>query len=327
VAELVLPSVATVDAAGRRIRSWIVETPVVPSPELGDAVLLKLENLQTTGSFKVRGALAAMTGRDDHHPVVAASAGNHALGIAYAARLARIEATVVVPASASSAKIAWLRASGVELVEQGSSYDESEAFALELARATGARYVSPYNDADVISGQGTVAVELLSQVSGPMTILCPVGGGGLVSGVGLWAKQREGVTLVGVESSASRALSVSVAAGKLMRVECTSTLADGLTGNLESGSITFPLAAGLVDRFVAVSDQEIRRAIRFLALEHGQIVEGSGAVTVAAILSGKITLESGCPTVAIVSGRNIGQATVNRILPRPARTAILSEPK
>ena len=185
------------------MRRHLAATPVVPAPRLGRDVWLKLETLQPTGSFKVRGALVAVTAalaRDRRAPIVTASAGNHGLGIAFAADRLGATATVVVPTNASEAKQEAIERFAVELVRHGTSYDEAEAHALALADA-GAVYVSPYNDPDVIAGQGTIAIELLEQVPGLTTIVTPIGGGGLASGLGLAASTTR---VDRVRASASR---------------------------------------------------------------------------------------------------------------------------
>jgi threonine dehydratase len=304
------PTRAEVVAAGERLAPLLPPTPVVPSPALGDAVFLKLETLQPTGAFKVRGGLAALALAPPGERVVASSAGNHGLGVAHAAALAGREATIVVPETASPAKIAALRRYPVELVVHGELYDDAERHALELAAERG-RYVSPYNDPAVIAGQATLALELLRQVELPFTLVCPIGGGGLVSGAGL-ALDGHGVRIVGVESSESCALSASLAAGRIVEIEVGPTIADGLGGNLEPGSVTFELARRFVDEIVTVSDPELEDAMRFLASEHGVVAEAAGAAGVAALTTGRV--RAGGRVVAVVTGRNVDPALFARIL-------------
>lgn len=290
-----------------RIRRHIAESPLILSPRLsrqyGAHVLLKDETVQVTRSFKVRGALAALSMPPLSEPVVTASAGNHGLGIARAAQLLGREATVVVPHTASRTKVAALRRLAVNVVEHGTCYDEAEAHALELARA-GARYVSPYNDPDVVSGQGTIALEILRRAPAPCTIVVGVGGGGLAAGVALWASGVPGVRVIGVEGEGAPALSVSLRAGRITKIEPKPTVADGLGGNLESGSITFELIRRHLDDVIVVSEEEILDGIRFLALEHHLAAEGAGAVATAAVLAGKVRSKAG-PLVAVVSGGNV----------------------
>jgi threonine dehydratase len=307
------PTEADLERARVVVAAHLRPTPVVglELPGGHGEVLAKLESLQPTGSFKVRGALAAMAAYDAPGArVVAASAGNHALGVVFASGCLGVPATVVVPETASPAKLSALRRLGADLVRHGDGYDQAERRALRLA-SDGAVYVSAYNDPHVIAGQATCAWELAGQVPGEMTVVVPAGGGGLLAGVALWAAGRPDVSVVGVEAAASRALSAAVAAGRIVAVPVGATLADGLAGNLEQGSVTPALVAGRV-RFAAVSEAEIEAAVRFLALDCGLVVEGAGAVGVAALLAGRVPAAG--RVVALVTGRNLAQATLARIL-------------
>jgi threonine dehydratase len=301
-----LPAASDLAAAEQVVRRVLAPTPVVEA--LG--VWLKVETVQPTGSFKVRGALAALDALPPG-PVVTASAGNHGLGVAKAAALLGRQATVVVPETASMAKVERLREFAVELVLAGSSYDEAEAHALGLEGS----YVSPYNDPLVIAGQRTLGVELGEQLAGPLTVVVPAGGGGLLAGVALWASERSDVRVVGVEAAASRALSSSVEAGRVVGVEVGPTLADGIAGGLEPGSITVDIAARAVDAFVAVEESELRAAMRALALEAGLVAEGAGAAATAAVLAGRVADERpGARVVAVVSGRNLTREVLVDVL-------------
>src|SRR4051794_1103037 len=270
------PTSAALDAAAAVVAARLAPTPLVPAPALGADAHLKLETLQPTGSFKVRGALAALAGAGPGARVVTASAGNHGLGVAWAAAALGVHATVVVPETASTAKLAALDALPVDVVRHGRSYDEAEAHALALA-AEGARYVSPYNDADVISGQATLGRELDAQLpaGAPVTVVCAVGGGGLASGLGLWAASRPGAGVAGDEAARTPPFPAALAAGAIAPIEPGETLADGLGGNLEPGSVTFPLVRDHVASLAAVSEPEIEEAIRFLARAHGVVAEGA----------------------------------------------------
>jgi threonine dehydratase len=286
-------------------------TPLVPLELPGGEVLAKLDSLQPTGSFKLRGALAALAALSSPgERVVTASAGNHALALVEAARRLGLAATVVVPRTASGAKLAALRRRHADLVVHGDDYDQAERHALELADA-GLAYVSPYNDPNVIAGQGTWVAEEAERLPRGATLVVPVGGGGLLAGTLLWAAGRPDLRVVGVEAAASRALSTAVAAGRVVPVPVAPTLADGLAGNLEPGSVTPAVARGRVRAMVAVTEEEIERAIRFLAAA-GLVVEGSGAVGVAALLAGRLVLDG--PTVVLLTGRNVAAATLARIL-------------
>lgn len=276
---------------------------------------MKLETFQPTGSFKVRGGLAAVTAAHDRQAgrrLVAASAGNHALGIAFAADRIGAEATVVVSENASAAKVSALEHFDVELVRHGSGYDEAEALALRLAEEKGGRFVSPYNDADVIAGQASCAEELLDEIPGLRTIVVPVGGGGLVSGICL-ATEGTGIRIVGVEPAQAPAMTAVLAAGHGSPITVGATIADGLAGNIEDGSVTIDICRRRGIEMLAVTEDQIRAAICFLAVEHGVVAEGAGAVAVAALHSGLFAADSR-PTAVIVTGRNIEPSLLGSIL-------------
>ncbi len=313
-----MPTAHDLQRASEAVSEHLPPTPLLPLEVAGEQALLKLETFQPTGSFKVRGAVAALsTHAASGLPVVTASAGNHGLGVAYAAARLGVEATVVVSRNASSAKVDALKLLGVHLVQHGEDYDAAEAHALSLADQ-GAVYVSPYNDPDVIAGQATVAAEVAAATDEPLTLVVPVGGGGLLAGTVLWAgsalsagraNARE-IRIVGVEAAASRAVSASIAAGHVVGVTVSETLADGLAGNLEPGAITPELVRGT--GIVAVTEHEIEDAIRYLASTAGIVAEGSGAVGVAALLAGMV--ERRGRTVVIITGRNIAQPLLARVL-------------
>jgi threonine dehydratase len=306
------PTAADLDRARTVVGAHLAPTPLVPVdlPDGRGELLVKLETLQPTGSFKVRGALAAVSAHQANADrFVTASAGNHGLGVAFAARTFGAAATIVVPENASAAKVEALRRLGADLVQYGQSYDEAELHALALA---GGRtvFVSAYNDPEVIAGQATCTAEIREQVPGGLTLLVPVGGGGLLAGTVLAAGPD--IRIVGVETGASQAVSTATRAGHLVPVTVSPTLADGLAGNLEPGSITPAMAAPRVESFATVTEAEIAAAIRFLATRCGLVVEGAGAVGVAALLAGRIA-----PTgrvVAMLTGRNIAPGVLTDIL-------------
>ena len=308
------PTAEDLDAAARVVADRLAPTPLVPAPALGERVWLKLETLQPTGSFKVRGALAALS-RAGGGPVVTASAGNAGLGVAWAATALGVPATIVVPESASPAKVAALRALPVELVMHGADYDAAEAHALSRPGT----YVSAYNDTHVVAGAATVGRELAA-LDGPLTVVCGIGGGGLASGLGLWAASRPGARVVAVEAERSPAFSTALAAGALTEVEVEETLADGLAGNIEPGSVTFPLVRDHVAAVVGVDELAIEDGIRFLARAHGLVAEGAGAVPAAALLRGVIEPGEGA-TVLVVSGRNIALDRLAAVLGRTSTPA------
>ena len=255
-----------------------------------------------------------MLARDTKARVVAASAGNHGLGVGFAADRLDADATVVVPTTASPVKLAALERSGVRLVRHGTTYDEAERHALALAD-DGAHFISPYNDPDVIAGQGTIGLELLQQVPDLSTIVAPVGGGGLVAGLVLAAATVRGVRVVGVGAASSRAFEAAVDAGQVVPVDVGPTMADGLAGNLEPGAVTVDLARRHAVELLAVTEDEIEEAIRFLATEHGLVAEGSAAAALAPLLAGRIRPGPGT-TVVVLTGRNIAPATLAGVLDR-----------
>jgi len=279
------PSRADVVAAAERIRPYLAPTPLIGN--------LKLEMLQPTGSFKVRGALNALLRADE--AVVTASAGNFGLGVAWAAQRLGLAATVVVAETASPAKVEALRRFDVELVVHGVDYDAAERHALSLP----GRYVSPYNDTDVIAGAGTIALELPEDVE---TIVVPIGGGGLAAGIALATDAR----VVGVVPSAFPAMRVALEHGRVVEIDGTQTIADALHGNIEQGSVTVEMLRGV--EVVEVTEEQIEDAMRRLARDHGLVTEGAGAAAVAAGIEG----------VAIVSGRNVTRETFAAVLQRGA---------
>jgi threonine dehydratase len=311
------PTAAHLEAAWKAVRSFLPVTPVVAAPQLGDAVSAKVETIQPTGSFKVRGGLAAVSATLEQDPgraVVAASAGNHGLGVAYAASKFGARVTVVVPTGASAAKVSALRQFDVRLVLHGEGYREAETHALDLAAQEGSRYVSPYNDPDVIAGQSTLARELIEQVPRLGTVVVPCGGGGLLSGV-ILALAGSSVRIIGVESEASPSMSAAVAAGGIVPINVEPTVADGLAGNLEPGAVTVDLAIAHRVEILTVSESDIRSAMAFSAHKMGLVLEGAGAVGVAALRAGVVTPDSdGRATVVILTGRNVAPNLLSEVL-------------
>ncbi len=316
-----LPVARDFERARAVVGEHLAPTPLIGSGVAGREVLLKLETFQPTGSFKVRGAIAAIAALPSGSRVVTASAGNHALGVAWASVRLGVLATVVIAETASPAKRSALEALPVELIVHGPDYDAAEAYGLFLAndperRAT---YVSPYNDPHVIAGHATILDEILDQHTSdrPLTVIVPGGGGGLLAGIALRAEAlataRRPIAVYGVESAQSTALSTSVRAGEWTEVAIGRTVTDGLAGNLEPGSITVDLLLGRIAGFVTVSDDQIGDTIRTLARAHGLVAEGGGAAALAAIRSGAIPKVEG-DLVAVVSGRNIALPVLAAIL-------------
>jgi threonine dehydratase len=307
--------------AAEIVSRYLSPTPLIASSAFGDGVRLKLESLQPTGSFKVRGGLAALANamaEDPNAEVVTASAGNHGLGVAFAAQLLGVKATVVIPVTASITKRLRLQRfteDGIDLVLHGSNYDEAEEFALELA-GRGARFVSAYNDPHVIAGQATIGLEVFDQAPETASFLVPVGGGGLLSGIALAASGKHGVEVIGVEAARSPAVSTSVRAGKAVEIPDEQTIADGLAGNVEKGSVTIPIITRLVAGFLPVEESAIRRSIHQMASEEGVVAEPSGAVAYAAVEMRPVPEPGASPTVVVVSGRNVPAGVLAQYLIR-----------
>lgn len=293
-----------------QIQPFLRHTPVVASeiPQLS----LKLENLQRTHSFKVRGAFAAVVDlveRKDEREILAVSAGNHGQAVALASSHFGRSCTVVVPESAPKAKIEAIRAHGVGLRVEGRNYDEAEMRALELSRDR-ERYafVSAYNHPQVILGQGSLAFEILEQCPTAGTILVPIGGGGLIAGVAAVVKQcRPRVKVIGVQAEVSAAVYHSLKMGKMVTVPDAPSIADGIQGNIDLETITFEPIRKYVDDVVLVSENAIRAAMNQLLLKEKLVVEGSGAVGYAAVMEGKV---SGDGIVALISGGNLDLPTL-----------------
>jgi threonine dehydratase len=295
-----------------------VRTPLRRSGWLSSAsggeIFLKLETLQPTFSYKIRGALNAVLrlaeASDLPGALVTASAGNHGRALAHAAALFELPLTVFVPEHAPAVKLEALRRAGATLV-LCRDYDEAERRARQEAPDDRTRYVSPYSDPDVIAGAGTIALEILEDDRAIEAIVTPVGGGGLVSGVGIGAAGR--ADTLGVEAEASNPFTRSLAAGRVVAIDVGSTLADGLAGNLDPATITFDLVRRHVARIATVSEPEIRAAIAGLAAEERLIAEGAAAVAVAAVMTGRLDLE-GRRAAVVLTGANVDADTLRRII-------------
>lgn len=308
-----LPTPDEVRAASARIASGVAHTPLVHCAALariaGGDVFLKLENRQPGGSFKIRGALHALLSlspSDRAAGVVAASAGNHGRGIAEAAEGLGIEATVFVPASAPQVKRDGIAAHGATVDASASSYDAAEVAARAFARRTGATFVGPCTGRALLAGAGTVALEILQDLPSLRTVIVCVGGGGLVAGMaGFLRGTVPAVRILGAQSVRTNAMSLALASGRATDIPDLPTLADGLAGLVDEEMLAQGQAA--LDAIVTVEEEEIAEAIRFLHREHGLVVEGSGAVGVAALLTRRIVPQA-FPVAVTVSGANIDAA-------------------
>ena len=314
-------SLQDIEHARESISELVKKTPLKRSTSLsrlcGGEVYLKLENQQVTNSFKIRGAynrLKQMKTEDKECGVITASAGNHGLAVALSAEQLKIRVKIVVPRSTPKIKVDRIRKYNAELLLEGSIYDEAEQKAITLAREEEMTYISPYNDGSVIAGQGTIGLEILEDLKETETIIVPVGGGGLISGVSIAMKAADpAITILGAQSVASPIMYESLKAGKIVQAEMSESIADGLFGGIEKGSITFEIVRDLVDDIILVKENTIRKAIRMLWNEEKQAVEGAGAVGVAALMENAGSFE-GKTVVVIISGGNIERKELSRIL-------------
>jgi threonine dehydratase len=311
-------SLADVEAARCRLAHGLRLTPCIIAPALseitGRSIWLKRDDLQRTGSFKERGARNALLCLNDlerARGVVAASAGNHALGLAYHGAQLGVRVTVVVPVAAPEIKVARCRSLGATVVRQGASFEEAQVYANKLAAECGACLVHPFDDPRVIAGQGTMALEIMEQVPQLDTLVVPVGGGGLLAGVATVVKTlRPAVRVVAVEPENAAGFSAALRSGRPVTVGQTETVADGLAV-ARVGVETFALASSRVDDVVTVTEKEIGAAMALLARRCGAVVEGAGAAALAAVLANKVR---GRAIVLPVCGRNIDVKTHARVL-------------
>lgn len=313
-----------IEKASERIGDTIVRTPLEPSPSLGQTfganVYLKWESEQVTGSFKFRGALnklRCLSREEKEKGVISASTGNHGLGLAQAAKIESVELTLVLPKNAVPEKRERLREMGVRLVEHGENCGRAEIHARELARALGRIYISPYNDWEIIFGQGTCGQEISEDLPDLEDVLVPVGGGGLISGIAGYLKSvKKNVRIVGVGPVNSQYMAASIKAGEIVEVEEKETLADGVAGAIEPGSVTFPLCKEHVDEFLTVEESLIQNAMSLLFKIHKKEIEGAGALAVAGLMKkSKVFFER--KVVLIVSGGNISPDHFRKVTQNP----------
>ena len=315
--------------ARRRIRGWVRNTPIEYSPFLSDMcggrLFLKLENLQLTGSFKIRGAmnkLLHLSEDEKRRGIITASSGNHAQGVSYAARELGIVATIVVPRNTPEMKLEAIRRHGVELIIHGDEYIDAEKLARKMELERGMTFVSAYNDLEVIAGQGTVAVEVMEEFPDLDTILVPVGGGGLISGVSIFLKgASKSIEVLGVQSEASPVMHESLRGGRIVDMKLGGSVAEGLHGGIEQGSITFDFCRDLVDEIILVKEDTIMEAIWIMFAKQRQVVEGAGAVGVAAVMEdpSKFIDKNTC---VIISGGNLDENLLRTVIKMTDRTSI-----
>jgi threonine dehydratase len=317
------PSLAEFEAARVTVAAVIDRTPMESSRSLsevlGSDLWLKCENLQRTGSYKIRGAynrLVHLSDDEKARGVVAASAGNHAQGVAFAARELGIRATIFMPVGVALPKLSATKEYGAEVVLSGNVVDETLRAAAAFAKETGAVFIHPFDHRDVVMGQGTLGLEILEQQPDVDTILVPIGGGGLISGVASAVKQKAAelgrtVRIIGVQAANAAAYPVSLIAGEPTEITITPTIADGIAVS-KPGGINFEIIRDVVDEVITVEEDDIARALLVLLERAKLVVEPAGAVGIAAILAGKVQHTG--TTVAILSGGNIDPLVMERII-------------
>jgi len=303
-----------------RIQDQIIRTPLVHSPalsqELGARIFIKWESDQKTGSFKLRGALnklRSLTVGQKRSGVVSASTGNHGLALSYAARLEGVPLTLFLPENAVQEKVRKIEEYGVELKFHGRSCEQAEIHARRVASESGRIYISPYNDLDIICGQGTIGIEIFEDLPDVTDVLVPVGGGGLIAGIGIYLKSKKpSLKIWGVEPRNSAFMKASLAAGRLVEIQEKPTLADAVAGGIEPGAVTFPLCQAHVDGMIAVGESGLRKAIRWLYEVHAKTVEAAGALPLAGVMKASSRFR-GRKVVLVVSGGNIAENDFARL--------------
>ena len=313
-------SIENVRQAAEMIKGKVIRTPLVHSPSLsrmfGAEIYLKLENLQKTGSFKIRGATYSILLNHQKigpNGVIAASAGNHAQGVALAAKQALIPATIVMPEWASISKQEATRSYGGYVVIAGQSLGESIKKAEEMAR-DGKRFIHPFDDPDIMSGQGTIGLEILEDLKETDMILVPIGGGGIISGIASAIKSiKPDVHVIGVQSAACPSAYESCRQGKITRVDAKQSIADGISVK-QVGKMNFEIIQKTVDDVVLVEEDQIAAAVLLLLERKKILAEGAGAVSLAALLSGLVTIPQGSKVVLLISGGNVDSPLLGRII-------------
>jgi len=316
------PNLRDIYQARRRIAHVVRKTPLIPSPWLtelsGSTVYLKLENLQQTGSFKIRGAancLATLTADQKRTGVITVSSGNHGRAVSFVAASMGIEATVCMSGRVPPNKVAAISKLGARTRVVGESYDEAEQFSLALERKEGLTPIPPFDDPDVIAGQGTIGIEILEDLPNVDSVIVPLSGGGLISGIALAVKSADpSIQVIGVSMERAPVMVHSLQAGKPVQMEEQDTLADGLAGGIGlDNQFTFRLVRSLVNETVLVSEEEIAQAMRLMLENHHQVIEGAAAVGIAAILRQEAHA-AGKNIVVVISGGNVDTSLLLRIV-------------
>lgn len=303
-----------IEKAYEIIKSNIIETPIVESiylsNKLNSNIYLKLENLQRTGSFKIRGAtnkIHYLTTEEKEKGLIASSAGNHAQGVALAAKLNNIKATIVMPENAPSLKINATKNYGAEVVLSGDNFDDAYSKAVEIQEKTGKVFLHAFNDEKVVAGQGTIGIEIIEKLPNIDTVIVPIGGGGLIAGIALYLKSiNSNIKIIGIESIEAKSMKEAIEKKEIIKVDGKYTIADGIAVR-KVGDITYEICKKYIDEIYTVDDLDITRAILKLA-EHSKVIsEGAGAVAVAALISNKIDKKyiENKNVCAVISGGNL----------------------
>ncbi len=310
-----------VQKAAQRLENIAQKTPLAYAPILSELsgynIYLKKDNLQVTGSFKLRGAfnkIATLIESGDRRGVVAASAGNHAQGVAFGAKYFKIDATIFMPEATPLNKVQGVKANGANVVLKGSNYDEAYSFAIEYAKEKNLSFVHPFADDEVIAGQGSIFLEIFKEIDNLDAIIVPVGGGGLISGIAVAAKElNPNIKVIGIASAGAPAMANSFKKGRALSTNSVRTIADGIAVK-NASEFTLEYILKLVDDILLVCDDEIASGILFLLERQKLLVEGAGAVGVAALLHNKIDLEPNSNVAIILSGGNIDVTMLNLII-------------
>ena len=305
--------------AEKRIRPHVRETPLEYSYILnkltGSEAYLKLENIQVTGSFKARGALnKILILPKSSAKIITASTGNHGLGVANALTVVKREGTIYLPKNASSAKVEAIQARGVPVEFYGDSGEVTEQYARQLAESTSQIYVSPYNDEDVIAGQGSIGIELLLQMPDLDAVFISVGGGGLIAGIASYLKAvNPKIEIVACFPENAPVMLKCIKAGEIIDVPEKPTLSDGTAGGIEAGSITFDICQQCIDHFITVTEEEILDSMKLIIKHHHLIIEGSAGVAVASLLKEKDRYR-GKKVAVLICGGNVSEAVLKRLI-------------
>ena len=311
-------TIADVYRADKQLAGIVKKTKLIPSDffsaQCGNEVFLKPENMQHTGAFKLRGAynkISQLTDEEKSHGVITASAGNHAQGVAFAAQKLGVKAVICMPATTPILKVEATKAYGAEVVLHGDGFDEAAAYSLQLQKKHGYIYVHPFNDREVLLGQGTTALEIINELKDVDAILVPIGGGGFASGVALATKLvSPTVKVIGVEPENAACMKAALDAGKIVSLKSSDTVADGCAVKT-AGTLTFEFCKKYLDEIITVNEMEIMSALLFLIEKHKLIAEGAGVLSLAAL--NKLNLK-GKKVVAIVSGGNIDISTLSALI-------------